>query len=986
MSDTMPTLTIETARALESSFEGRITSSHDANDEFRSKPTVLIPESTVDVERALRLARAADRHVFVRSGHSVSSTDVSKSAAAIVSMEAFRDIDVGAQLVTVGAAATTAEVAKKLANKSLFLPLDDNPTQSIVSAVLSMDGSPFPRSGAGLDSLRGAVAEAEVVPIDGDDAGIAKILRNDELRDLWAGSRRGVITRLVFDAAAWKTDESERWMQFWMTPYDPSAFATLCDALFRPGGSAVPKHVDLTVRVTSAAFSMKLVILRITGHGDADRKAAEAAVQDALDRGKCVVLASEWVAGPGSSIAAWVTTGAGSARAQGDVQTRFGSNAAPRPFAGFRQEFLEAVDFAIGVDAATGRERAPGIEAWAELQLALGVEVMARAQIADATAESKVALEAQRRMARAVPADNASPTAAVAPRALLRHAPARAALRGVEVLPGFTPTPDFNLSPSNRVGSGKIPDFEGDVLDKSDGKKAYRDAVKQYAVFSYPSQVVESRMRPRLVAEPKHAMDVVRAVAFAAKHGLKIVARSGGHQYCGLSSGGDNTVVLDMKLFTKIAFSPDTDTPTQVTVGPGVRLRDLSTRLREKGVVLPHGECPLVNIGGHVQTGGIGHQLRSLGATLDWVRSFKMVTRNPQSGADVYEEREFTMPQAEDADAPTDGDVFKAVLGGGPGSWGVVTEITFDLVPDSKFPASHGDSRTYLYNKAGFRAAMEQLRLWAARAAADELPAGMDLFLTVLSGELSLFRPDALLRPSVLVVETMCRDEAGVQEIRAVVSAVQKALPIGSGVAADIAGILAHTVNGREKLSVIADVGVRRIGPFGLPASGREFDLPYKKSLYITKTPFSKAFCDRFVDLVDRVNGQKGVEVVFQAVVGGGEFGSNGQRTTHMQRRDALVQLVFDVFYEPGHQAEAEEFQTAMKALLPEFSGGESLRMFWGTFEDVDTNGKELDMSRNNVQNFYYDSKTAYERLQQIKKYIDPGDIFHTSFTVQLPG
>ena len=151
----MPTLTKMAAQALESSFTGRITSSHEAQAEFRGKPTVLIPESTGDVERALRVAQAADLSVFVRSGHRVSAPDVtrsaalSKQAAAIISMEAFRDVEVEGQRVTAEASATTADVAEKLAAAGVFLPLDDNPTQSIVSAVLSMDASPFLRSGAG---------------------------------------------------------------------------------------------------------------------------------------------------------------------------------------------------------------------------------------------------------------------------------------------------------------------------------------------------------------------------------------------------------------------------------------------------------------------------------------------------------------------------------------------------------------------------------------------------------------------------------------------------------------------------------------------------------------------------------------------------------------------------------------------------------------------------------------------------------------------
>jgi len=185
----------------------------------------------------------------------------------------------------------------------------------------------------------------------------------------------------------------------------------------------------------------------------------------------------------------------------------------------------------------------------------------------------------------------------------------------------------------------------------------------------------------------------------------------------------------------------------------------------------------------------------------------------------------------------------------------------------------------------------------------------------------------------------------------------------------------------------IADAGVREIGTFGLPASGREFDLPYKKSLHITMTSFSQAFCDQFVALVNGVSEYYNLKVVVQTVVGGGDFSANGsKKVTHMQRRDGLVQLVFDVFYEPGYEARAERFQADMKGLLDKFSGGADVRMLWGTFEDANTNGTQLDMSRREVQDFYYDSQAEYARLQQIKAYTDPKDIFHTSFNVQLPG
>ena len=980
---TMPRLTMEAAHALQSSFAGRITSSHEAHVEHPDRPTVLIPVSTADVERALRLAQAANRRVFIRSGGNISTIDLGKSAGgvsepgpAIVSMEEFGGVDVVAQRITVGAAATTADLAETLVESGLFLPLDDNPSQSIVSCVLSADASPFLRSGTGLGSLRNAVVEAEVVPIEGVGAGHAETVRNQALRDILTGDRRAVLTRLVFDAAPAATEESERWTRAWTTTYQPRSFARLCDALFGADGDVTPRHIDLSVRVTAAAYSMNLVIIRTTGHGDEAGEAAEAILLAALERAGLPVLDSRKVDGPGSSVAAWVTTGPGAA-AQGEVLRRFGSNNEPRPFARFRDRLVDAVDFAIGATR-TGRERAAGVRAWAELQLTPGGDVVARAQISDAEADPRVARAARQRMDAAILADTDSPSAATARPALVRRAPARAALRGVAVLPGLEPAPDFDLVSTNRAGSDKIPGFKGEVFEQSDGRD-YLKQIKQYASTSYSAQVVAARMTPQLVAVPVDATDVALAVTYAAKEGLKVVARSGGHQYCGLSSGGSDTLLISMHQFDKVVFSPSMGTPSQATVGPGGTLKSVSTELRNHGVVIPHGECPLVNLGGHVQTGGVGHQLRSLGVMLDWVRSFKMVTRDPHSPVDdEYVEREFTLPQTgRGTGAPTDGDVFSAMLGGGPSSWGVLTEITFGLTPDGRYPASQGYTYAYPYALAdhGFSVAMNQLAEWAKRQATGELPPGIDLFLSVISGDFP--------RPAVLLLETMCRDQAGVDEITTVVDAV-------AGAVSDLARLFARdtsSLQGPAKLSVIADDGVRKIGVTGLPKSGREFDLPYKKSLHITKEQFSTGFCEGFVKLVDDAYECAGLKVVFQGVVGGGDFSANGtKKTTRMQRRDALVQLVFDVFYEPGYEGAAEGLQERMKDLLRSFSGGEDVRMLWGTFEDADTGGRQLRMSRPEVQELYYDSLSEYQHLQQIKEYTDPADIFHTTFTVQPPG
>ncbi len=61
-------------------------------------------------------------------------------------------------------------------------------------------------------------------------------------------------------------------------------------------------------------------------------------------------------------------------------------------------------------------------------------------------------------------------------------------------------------------------------------------------------------------------------------------------------------------------------------VYPGLRLKDLTKTLEKKGYALPHGQCPLVCIGGHGQTGGYGNLLRSFGLNGDYIQGFEIVT------------------------------------------------------------------------------------------------------------------------------------------------------------------------------------------------------------------------------------------------------------------------------------------------------------------------------------------------------------------------
>jgi hypothetical protein len=133
---------------------------------------------------------------------------------------------------------------------------------------------------------------------------------------------------------------------------------------------------------------------------------------------------------------------------------------------------------------------------------------------------------------------------------------------------------------------------------------------------------------------------------------------------------------------------------------------------------------------------------------------------------------------------------------------------------------------------------------------------------------------------------------------------------------------------------------------------------------------------------VDKIVGleSEGVYLVCQLGIGGGKYRTNPQRAgTAMPHRDSVCGLSFDVFYDDGREALAIQLQEEMQALVDaHFSPEGEQRLFWGSFGDTD-------LSKPAIRDCYYNDPAAYQRLQQLKLQVDPGDLFRTSLTVKLP-
>lgn len=171
-------------------------------------------------------------------------------------------------------------------------------------------------------------------------------------------------------------------------------------------------------------------------------------------------------------------------------------------------------------------------------------------------------------------------------------------------------------------------------------------------------------VRPAAIAFCASATDVARAVSFGRRHGLDMVARSGGHSYGGYST--TTGLVIDVSLMSAVTATPAAGT---ATIGAGARLIDVYSALAAQGVSIPAGSCPTVGIAGLSLGGGVGVLARLHGLTLDHITGFQMVTAD----ADVVR-----------ADAGTNPDLYWACRGGGGGNFGVVTSIDYATFPTTE--------------------------------------------------------------------------------------------------------------------------------------------------------------------------------------------------------------------------------------------------------------------------------------------------------------
>ena len=166
---------------------------------------------------------------------------------------------------------------------------------------------------------------------------------------------------------------------------------------------------------------------------------------------------------------------------------------------------------------------------------------------------------------------------------------------------------------------------------------------------------------PALIARCAGVADVIGAVQFAHRTGLRVAVRSGGHSFPGLSVLDDG-LVIDLSLMKGIRIDPEGLT---ARAQAGVLLGELDRESQAFGLAVPAGIVTHTGLAGLTLGGGIGFLMRKYGLTIDQLLSVDLITA----------EGEFVK-----ASANENPDLFWGVRGAG-GNFGIVTEFEFRLNP-----------------------------------------------------------------------------------------------------------------------------------------------------------------------------------------------------------------------------------------------------------------------------------------------------------------
>jgi FAD/FMN-containing dehydrogenase len=224
---------------------------------------------------------------------------------------------------------------------------------------------------------------------------------------------------------------------------------------------------------------------------------------------------------------------------------------------------------------------------------------------------------------------------------------------------GVTARPHQHQQPHPRPHRGRGPDW--DALARRLHGRLLRPGDPGYAAASVPYNKRYADIRPGGVALCADTADVQAALAWARAYDVPFAARSGGHSYAGYSASRGLVISLARMRSMRVD-----ERALTVTLGAGIRNRDLHEGLAGTGLAVPSGRCPTVGVSGLLLGGGFGFSSRHLGLTCDQLLETEVVT----AAGEVLRVSPLEQP-----------DLFWACQGGGGGNFGINTGWTVRATP-----------------------------------------------------------------------------------------------------------------------------------------------------------------------------------------------------------------------------------------------------------------------------------------------------------------
>lgn len=116
------------------------------------------------------------------------------------------------------------------------------------------------------------------------------------------------------------------------------------------------------------------------------------------------------------------------------------------------------------------------------------------------------------------------------------------------------------------------------------------------------SQQRKPGRRPPLIVQATNETDVIEAVRFARRNGLKVAVRTGGYSVWA-SFMRDDGLLIDLSLLNRVSFNRD---DRSAVVQPALTGAQLLQRAAPHGLAFPVAHCGQVGLGGYLIGGGLG--------------------------------------------------------------------------------------------------------------------------------------------------------------------------------------------------------------------------------------------------------------------------------------------------------------------------------------------------------------------------------------------